>query len=95
MTLQHVTRNKFHLRNVFAVRVGTSIQEIAKSTYTEADGCTLVYYTNDKHPDFHYYETNHIANDVSKITHNRRTRALPFLTSNKRDLRLDNADEPQ
>ena len=76
MALQYITRNKFHIQNAFAVRVGTSIQKMAKSHHTEADVCTSVPYPNDRHPDFHHSETNETVTDVYAITHTRRTRVL-------------------
>ena len=78
LALQFVIRNVLHIANVIAVRLGISIHYVSRCKY--ADACTLVHYTNDDNPDFHYYESQDRALNIQQITHNNKARMIQCLT---------------
>ena len=78
MALQFLIRNYFRVDNVVTVRLGKSVHKIPKCAH--ADGCTLIHYTNDLNPDFHYYETTDTALNIPQIIHANNSRVIQCLT---------------
>ena len=77
LALQYLIRNYFRISDVFAVRIGNGVSKVSKCEY--ADKCTLIYYTSDIDPNFHYYESNDTAIDFKTITHSQSIRFMQCL----------------
>jgi len=87
MALQYVIRNFFRIQDVFAVRLGKSVHRVGKCEHAEKS--TLIYYTCDNAPDFHYYETEDTALDIQYITQNNSSRFIQCLVKTGCQLALD------
>ena len=68
LALTYVVRNYFRIQDVFAMKVGKSIQQLSKLEH--ADRSALIHYVHDESPRFHFYETRYIAIYVQFITPN-------------------------
>ena len=66
MALQYLIRNYFRINNVITIRLGKSVHKVPKCD--QANGSTLIHYTNDTYPHFHYYETTDTALNIPQIT---------------------------
>ena len=54
LALQYVIRNYFRISDVITVRLGKSIANVGNAS---ENGSTLIHYTSDTTPDFHYSES--------------------------------------
>ena len=77
LALQFIIRNFFRVSDVYAVRLGKSVAHTHHDS--NADGSTLIHYTTDNNPTFHYYESKDTALDIFAITHNNKTRFMQCL----------------
>ena len=87
MAVQYLLRVVPQLTSVIAARIGRNVSETSKFSY--ASSSTLIYWTDDRDPDFQIYVTGGTALYIDNITQCPRSRIMQCLQTGNGELAED------